>query len=150
MFDRPLVQSFIGVLILSIIVFSLNCGLFTPGNAYYLDSVSGSDDNSGTSKNSPWQSLSKVSSTTFQPGDNIYFKCGSNYTGCVTINGDGTAEKPITISTYEDGDAPRFSNPDYNISNGNALQVMGDYQKRSSGVVQSCYYIIKCFPGLDV
>jgi len=98
------------------------------GQNYYIDSVNGSDDNRGTSKNGAWESLSKVSRMTFQPGDTIYFKRGSSYTGCVTINGDGTASRPITISAYGEGDAPRFSNPDYNISTGNALRVRGDYQ----------------------
>ena len=135
MSNRLWKQLAIGALIVFTITFILNCGLFKSERAYYIDSGSGSDDNSGTSKNSPWKSLSKVSSMTFQPGDNIYFKRGSTYTGCVTINGDGTAEKPITVSAYEDGDAPRFTNPDYNISNGNALRVRGDYQ-----IVENLYF----------
>jgi hypothetical protein len=80
---------------------------------------------------------------TFQPGDNIHFKRGSSYSGCVTINGNGTASQPITISAYGDGDAPRFTNPDYNISNGNALCVRGDYQ-----IVENlCFY--NCAPAPD-
>lgn len=122
------------------ITFFLHCGLLTSEQAYYIDSVDGSDDNSGTSINSPWKSLSKVSSITFQPGDNIYFKRGSSYTGCVTINGDGTAGKPITVSAYEEGDAPRFTNPEYSISNGNALRVRGDYQ-----IVENLYFY-NCAP----
>ena len=41
---------------------------------YYIDSVSGDDQNSGTSEDAPWQTLEKVSSMTYQPGDHIYFK----------------------------------------------------------------------------
>lgn len=133
-------QLFIGIQILFTLVLFTNCELFTNGNSYYIDSVSGSDSNYGTNKKSPWQSLSKVSSMVFQPGDNIYFKRGSNYTGCVTINGDGTAEKPIYVSAYGEGEAPRFSNPDYNISTGNALRVRGDYQ-----IVENLYFY-NCAP----
>ena len=133
-------QFFVGSLILFTITFFLQCGLFTSEQAYYIDSGTGSDENSGTTKNSPWKSLSKVSGMTFQPGDKIYFKRGSSYSGCVTIKGDGTAEKPITVSAYGDGDAPRFTNPDYNFSNGNALRVRGDYQ-----IVENLYFY-NCAP----
>lgn len=102
---------------------------------YFIDSVSGNDNNSGTSENSPWKTLSKVSGTTFQPGDAIYFKRGSSYTGCATINGDGTARQPIIVSAYGEGDAPRLSNPDYDIDTGNALRVRGDYQ-----IVENLYF----------
>ncbi len=80
---------------------------------YFIDSVSGNDNNSGTSDTSPWKTISKVSSRTFQPGDNIYFKRGSAFSGCVTINGNGNASNPITISAYGSGNAPRFTNNDY-------------------------------------
>lgn len=102
---------------------------------YYIDSANGNDTNSGTSEDSPWKSLAKVSSLTFQPGDNIYFKSDSSYTGCATINGDGTASEPITVSAYGEGDAPRFTNPDYDVDNGNALRVRGDYQ-----IIENLYF----------
>jgi hypothetical protein len=129
-------QLFIGALILFTIAFLLNCESpntksTTPestGPNYYIDSISGSDDNNGTSEESPWQSLDKVSSITFQAGDNIYFKRGSSYSGCVTINGDGTADNPITISAYGNGDAPSFTNTNRMVSNGNAMRIRGDYQ----------------------
>jgi enterochelin esterase family protein len=99
----------------------------SPETAYYIDSVNGSDDNSGTSKNSPWQSLAIVSDMTFQPGDNIYFKRGSSYSGCFTIKGDGTASKAITISAYGDGNAPSFTNLDFYDSYGTSFFINGDY-----------------------
>jgi hypothetical protein len=97
------------------------------GPNYYIDSISGSDDNNGTSEESPWQTLTKVSGTTFQPGDNISFKRGSSYTGVVIINDDGTSDNPITISAYGTGDAPAFTNPNFNPSYGNSFYITGDY-----------------------
>jgi len=72
---------------------------------------------------------------TFQPGDNIYFKRGSSWSGCVTINGDGTASRPITVSAYGKGHAPSFTNPDREDHNGNALRVRGDYQ-----IIENLYF----------
>jgi hypothetical protein len=105
------------------------------GQDYYIDSGSGDDFNNGTSEKSPWKTLHKVSSMIFQPGDNIYFKRGSRYEGCVTINGDGTENHPITISAYGTGDAPSFSNPIFYDSYGNALRIRGDYH-----IVENLYF----------
>lgn len=102
---------------------------------YYIDSANGADNNSGTSKSSPWKTLSKVSNTRFQPGDNIFFKRGSKFSGCATINGDGTAEKPILITAYGEGDPPLFTNPDVEHFNGNAMQIRGDYQ-----IIENLYF----------
>jgi hypothetical protein len=77
-------------------------------NDYYIDSVGGNDNNNGTSESTPWKTLSKVSSTTFSAGDNIYFKRGSSYSGCATINGNGTAGNPITVGAYGNGNAPEM------------------------------------------
>ena len=44
------------------------------GSQYYVDSVAGSDQNSGTSPASPWRSLDKVNGRAFAPGDTIYLK----------------------------------------------------------------------------
>jgi hypothetical protein len=101
---------------------------------YYVDSVSGNDNNSGA-QNSPWKTIGKVSAASFQPGDTIYFKRGTSYSGCVTINGDGTANDPITITAYGSGNAPRFTNPNYSNNNGNAMRIRGDYQ-----VVENLYF----------
>jgi len=135
LYTRLWKQLFIGPLILFTILFALNCGLSSTGSDYYIDSVSGSDDNSGAGENSAWKSPSKVSGVTFQSGDNIYFKRGSSYSGCVTINGNGTASNPITISAYGTGNAPSFTNPNVDDSNGNAMRIRGDYQ-----IVDSLYF----------
>jgi hypothetical protein len=131
-------QLFIGTIIIFTILFFLNCRLSThrsTGPDYYIDSISGSDDNSGSSENSPWQTIEKVSSMTFQPGNNIYFKRGSSFSGCVTINGNGTADNPITISAYGNGSAPSFTNANVDDNNGNAMRVRGDYQ-----IVENLYF----------
>lgn len=108
--------------------------LSTVSNSYYIDAIGGNDNNDGT-MNHPWQSLSKISSTTFLPGDNIYFKRGTSYNGCVTINGNGSPNLPITVGAYGIGNAPRFTNPNYAVNKGNAMRVRGDYQ-----IIENLYF----------
>ena len=88
-------------------------GSFTAAQAasYYVDSTSGADSNSGTSSAAPWQSLSKVNSTTFQAGDTIKFKRGSVWTGNLQVKHSGTSAAPITYQAYGSGSAPQIKNP---------------------------------------
>ncbi|MEM7029511.1 MAG: hypothetical protein AAF629_08100 [Chloroflexota bacterium] len=106
-----------------------------PIRTFYIDSLNGDDQNNGISQSTAWKTLGNVSHTVFQPGDHIYFKRGTSYTGGVTIQGDGTPDHPIVIGAYGDGDAPRFTNPDREVLNGNALQIRGDYQ-----IVENLYF----------
>ena len=71
----------------------------------------------------------------FQPGDYIYFKRGSSYSGAVTMKGNGTTDKPITIGAYGSGVAPSFTNPDRDRQNGNAMQIRGDYH-----IIEDLYF----------
>ncbi|GLX70984.1 right-handed parallel beta-helix repeat-containing protein [Paenibacillus glycanilyticus] len=76
------------------------------GTVYYVDSANGNDTNSGTSTGAPWQSLDKVNSITFQPGDSIQFKAGGVWTGTLSPKGSGTAGNPIQIDKYGTGSKP--------------------------------------------
>ena len=67
---------------------------------YYFDSIGGSDANSGTSSNAAWQTLTKINSTTFSPGDFVLLKRGSSWTGTMYPKGSGAANNPITLSDY--------------------------------------------------
>jgi chitodextrinase len=87
---------------------------FAANTTYYVDSAAGSDSNSGTSQNSPWQSLNKVNSVVFQPGDTILFKSGSAWTGTLAPQGSGNAAARITFDKYGSG-----ANP---IINGNGAE----------------------------
>lgn len=102
---------------------------------FYIDSTNGEDQNSGTNEDAPWKTLAKVSSMTFRPGDHIYFKRGSSYSGGVSIHGDGTADHPITIGAYGSGEAPSFTNADRHTLNGNAMQIRGDYH-----IIENLYF----------
>ena len=75
---------------------------------YYVDCVNGDDSNSGTSPAQAWETLSKVESITLQAGDTVNLK-----RGCVfhedfvpVTSNNGTAENPIIVTAYGQGDPP--------------------------------------------
>ena len=91
------------------LVFLLCLALASTATAtsYYVDSAGGNDNNSGTSTGSAWQSLTKVSATTFVPGDQILLKCGSAWAGQQLYpKGSGSSGSPIVINSYGTGAKP--------------------------------------------
>jgi len=67
---------------------------------YYVDSLTGNDNDGGTSTSTPWKTLSKLNTTTFTPGDRILFKSGGKWTGQLWPKGSGTERHPILIDKY--------------------------------------------------
>lgn len=72
----------------------------------YVDSESGNDQNNGLSEDAPWQSLAKVNDATFGPGAKILLKAGSMWVGHLHPKGSGSAQHPIIIDQYGNGDKP--------------------------------------------
>ena len=66
----------------------------------------GDDANDGRSAAKPWKSLTKVSATTFAPGDRILLKAGGGWDGTLTPSGSGAKGRPIVIDRYGDGADP--------------------------------------------
>lgn len=73
---------------------------------YYVDSTLGSDSYTGIDPNFPWQTLAAVNSRTFQPGDSIFLKSQSIWTGQLNPKGSGSTGNPITIDQYGTGEKP--------------------------------------------
>jgi hypothetical protein len=78
------------------------------GTLYYIDSDTGSDDDSGLSPAQAWKSLEKVNGTVFGPGDQVLFKRGTRYTGQLRPQGSGRSGQPILIGSYGLGPRPRI------------------------------------------
>lgn len=77
------------------------------GTTYYVDSTAGSDSNSGTSEASPWNSLTKVNSVEFQPGDHILLKAGGVWNDAyLDLKGSGAEGSPIVVDQYGAGPKP--------------------------------------------
>jgi Ca2+-binding RTX toxin-like protein len=85
---------------------------------YYVDNSSpfASDSNLGTSVDRPFLSLAAINGKTFKPGDVIAFRAGTSYTetfdygGALRVTSSGTAEAPITFTSYGEGEKPVISN----------------------------------------
>ena len=82
------------------------------GTTYYVDSQRGDDSNDGTAENKAFRTLGKVNELNLEPGDTILLKKGSVFEDqalTFTKEDSGTAEAPIKISTYGDGDRPKIN-----------------------------------------
>jgi hypothetical protein len=57
---------------------------FSQNKIYYV-STSGNDSNTGLSKSSAWQNLSKINAFEFQPGDQVLFEGGKTFLGTLSF-----------------------------------------------------------------
>jgi hypothetical protein len=78
-------------------------------NVYYVSSSAGSDNNSGTSAGAPWQTLTKINSTTFAAGDRILLARGDVWHESLVPSSSGMNGAPIVFDAYGSGAAPEIS-----------------------------------------
>jgi hypothetical protein len=88
------------------ILFVFASPFFAHAATYYVDSVAGNNANAGTSSASPWQTIAKVNSSTFNPGDSILFKAGDTWREQVVVPSSGASGNPITFGSYGTGALP--------------------------------------------
>ena len=94
---------------------------------YHIDSQNGNDLNTGRSAAAAWKSHTKAQHTKLHPGDVIRFKRGSQFSGPIHITHSGTPTKPIVLTAYGEGPAPKFTNPDDRNMNGNCIRISGSH-----------------------
>jgi len=95
---------------------------------YFFDSVGGSDSNTGIEPDQAWKSLDYLNSINFKPGDVVYLKRGSIWTGTLLVWASGKEGHPIIFSSYGDsGPPPEFRNPGNANNLTNAIRVNGDW-----------------------
>lgn len=75
-----------------------------PSRTIYV-SPTGSDSNNGLSSSAPWKTISKVNSSSFDPGDVILFQGGQTFSGSILSPSSGTASLPIVFGSYGGGRA---------------------------------------------
>jgi hypothetical protein len=66
----------------------------------YFVSLAGNDNWNGTEIDSAWQSLSKLSTQVFFPGDSILFKSGDTFHGQWNFSGTGNSTSDIYVGIY--------------------------------------------------
>ncbi len=93
---------FILFLAVILLLTALPCYAVDGGATYYIDSVNGSDLNSGTSPEQAFQSAEKISALALSPGTSILFRRGGSYPCELTLTCSGTESDPIVLSAYGD------------------------------------------------
>ncbi|MBQ9552566.1 MAG: hypothetical protein IJU96_07355 [Clostridia bacterium] len=81
---------------------ALPCYAVDGGATYYVDSVNGSDENSGTSQAQAFRTVEKLKTLTLTPGAKVLFRRGGSYPCELTLTCSGTKENPIVLSAYGD------------------------------------------------
>ncbi|MGG7213555.1 right-handed parallel beta-helix repeat-containing protein [Clostridium nigeriense] len=90
------------------------------GIKYYVDASGGNDSNDGMSEATAWKTINKVNTVVFQPGDQILFKAGEEWTGALKPQGSGVDGAPIIIASYGEGKKPLLKpGEDWTISHMN-------------------------------
>ena len=74
---------------------------------YYVSIASGADNAIGTNPAQPWQNLSKVNATTFQPGDSVLFSAGEIWRGQL-LPQSGSNKQQVTYGKYGQGPKPQI------------------------------------------
>lgn len=78
-----------------------------PGRNFFVDADAGSDAADGLAPERAWQSLARVNSADFRPGDTVRFKRGGVWRGSlIPTSGDETA--PVTYAAFGQGAKPRL------------------------------------------
>ena len=88
----------------------------TKAQVYYVSSSQGNDLNDGLSIQFPFQSIEKLNSMQFNPGDSIYFKSGDYWEGMFWLNGSGSFTQPIVIDVYGGDNRPIINGFGYQAS----------------------------------
>lgn len=131
--EKAIIRSLICILMVSSVsspVYAMNDNSKdkkSEGQTYYVDSVKGDDNNSGTDEGEAFRTLSKVNEIELSAGDKVYLKSGSVFNEQLKPQGKGTKDSPITITSYGDGNRP--------IINGGGKIYEGAVNQTSSAVL---------------
>src|SRR5689334_12749639 len=69
----------------------------------YYFSNEGSDQNSGTSKRSPYKTIAKLNSLYLIPGDSVFFREGDTFFGTIRVSSSGSGRRSIYFGSYDSG-----------------------------------------------
>ena len=94
--------------------FVCSISLSSRATTYYVSSL-GDDTNNGTATASAWRTVSRVNSSTFQPGDRVLFQGGQTFAGGIWLRAgsQGTPTQPIVLGSYGAGKATIASGTSY-------------------------------------
>jgi len=76
------------------------------GRTFYVDSLTGNDQNVGTSPQNAWATLDRINKQIFLPGDSLLFHSGMSYVGYIVFKGSGSKVAPVVVDKYGQGKKP--------------------------------------------
>ena len=130
--------------------FFLIVASFSHATDYYVAGA-GNDSNTGQGPTIAFQSISKLNSIAFLPGDRIFFEGGKTFSGTLYLDQRivGDPQHPILISTFGNGNANLIPNKDeaailihdsqgYNISNFVISGVQSDGTRNIASGIHIC------------
>ncbi|MBK7978947.1 MAG: hypothetical protein IPK06_02825 [Ignavibacteriae bacterium] len=82
------------------------------GTTYYIDATNGNDNYDGLTPETSWQTISKLNTMYFNPGDEILFKRGEEWREQFNPTSSGSEKFPIIIGAYGSGNKPIFNGAD--------------------------------------
>ena len=74
---------------------------------FYVDSLSGNDDNAGATPETAWKSLARVEAATLEPGDSVLFRRDRVWRGTLRTK-SGAEGRPVRYGAYGEGAKPRI------------------------------------------
>ena len=84
---KKAISALLSVLLLFGCLMAAATAVYAAGaQTYYIDSVSGSDTDSGTSPDSAWKTVENIKALSLGAGDSVLFKCGGTYTCELTLH----------------------------------------------------------------
>lgn len=93
----------------------------------------GNDSNDGLTPDTALATLSAATSMALVPGDTIALACGDTFEGRAVLTASGTADAPIKITSYGEGEKPVITDfAGTNIVNGTGLLITGNYVEVSN------------------
>jgi parallel beta-helix repeat protein len=93
---------------------------------YFIDSVHGSDSNSGTQPGQPWKTFKNLNEDNMPPGTIVHLNRDSIWTERLIIHASGTNDRPIIITAYGNGVTPIVSNPADTEYEKSAIAIFGN------------------------
>jgi parallel beta-helix repeat protein len=89
-----------------LLLFIVSFSAFKAGATNYYLAASGNNANAGTSAAVPWQTIAKLNTVTYLPGDTVYFNRSDAFEGEVIVNQSGNSSSRIVFTSYGIGDSP--------------------------------------------
>lgn len=114
------------------------------GTTYYVDSKGGDDSNDGTAEGKAFRTLDKVNALDLEPGDTVLLKKGSVFEDqalTFTKEDSGTAEAPVKVSTYGEGNRPQINTNGHGLWELNYGTPLDNQNHKWKGTVSSSILI---------